>query len=1367
MYRCVTCALVIAAVIAGSQSCWASDWPFWFKAEPGQPNTLEQVGCSIDCIEAQILDDGVVVTKQPDVYGQSRMTIYRKNFEQQMYSAINNFNVVLSARVARSDQAAFLSQSNLQAALTSSPAAGRGRTARGGSAGAASSNTTVVTPTTSGSGSGSGSPGGGDSSGGSSSGIVPNALAENTISRSGPFSGLGGQPFSNMGGAYGLGLEPTIYLDQLANFQSHLNDIRRINMGDDIADAAGYGLYLLRIPISIQPGHCTGKGHGAILQATIRHDFGPDFLYTTMRNLVINDLVDQLTPVVYELIRSNSLDSLTEAGSNKKIETYYGLRKRYRHALEHLDPGLLKRWRCYLIFLNDKDISNLNSPPVKSDCEVKKQSYQAPYAPLQPYTQEKRTSEPSINDTPEQILTEAHPEGFGKAMDAISRMTPASMATTRSNERSYPVAATEVDNVFIEQNLVVLAFSAKAAIQTKTPRASDVRAFLRRELESAYDVISQLYGGGDDNAAHIVSQFEENVEQIARHVRNREWFELYHDYDRLTRSLPGFWGYLEKKDPRSPNMTRSDPYDAFINPTTICCYATAVEAGLLDQQLRVDMKRVLGKEGADGNEIDGMRFYSRYPGKEVEEKFQEYIKKRWPVITFAVDPFVDEQNIADATSIRRDLQLALAFAFSTGQINFRQLLQFQRRIEFDAETIALNRTITSFSHGNDTFGFRFTPRYQNPPPEKNNFQVLYNQVVKGGLGRYYQIDNSKLEAGQRELTAVVIMPSFLQSVKMDVTGNWFGLRNPEHLKIPTPRMLEEEHKVVELNEALACIHDHKQYRGDTVDRLATRVHQIEAMLPMQTHEVRVPYENTLGGFALFQQGTTSLVPHLDGFEGAEAIEEGKDVELMLFGKHFSVQETHVIVGGKYLTATDLDAQKSLDAAKASVDAASASNDAAQISLTASFPTAPSSQQGKDSSASDTSAGGTKSGTTPSSGGQKGGSTTSSDGTPSKVASANSSATAAHSKAASGHLAAAKKSVSAAGTKAGAGNVASSLTGATTPANPSVDVISREVLRISIPSGVLKTIVLDADGKTQQTYVEIFVATPNGISNRLLVPFQAAGDTAKAQKPSFGYTLGSSALKITYSGGPVTRDAQGKLLKLGQLQFDPKLSDQTLTITLESDFGIAPTIIDSEFEATIAGDNQKTTFNVNNIPGKKGVYKLQVKDLAEAIQKDTTAFGKIMGNLDSNPTLPVTVYLTPRIRVFDQVLDNQQAGGGDVEIIRSKANGDLVLTIQLNPIPMPSGPSSPRASDSPNQNQPHQAGPSEGEAAPPPPEAPDNSGARLAPPPGSRSPFAPLGAPHSTTTRKDNRLKRSSYVPAPRPPKPPTAQQRQGATDKEE
>src|SRR5262249_2583797 len=152
-------------------------------------------------------------------------------------------------------------------APTRRPGIGRTR----GAAGASSASTTaVIAPSGS---SGTGNSGGAPSTDTGSS-IVPDALAPGSISRSAPFSAFGGQPFTTIGRPYGLGLEPTVYLDQLANFQNHLNDIRRINMGDDIADSAGYGLYLIRMPVSIQTGECTLKGHGAVLTTTIRHDFG-------------------------------------------------------------------------------------------------------------------------------------------------------------------------------------------------------------------------------------------------------------------------------------------------------------------------------------------------------------------------------------------------------------------------------------------------------------------------------------------------------------------------------------------------------------------------------------------------------------------------------------------------------------------------------------------------------------------------------------------------------------------------------------------------------------------------------------------------------------------------------------------------------------------------------------------------------------------------------------------------------------------------------------------------------------------------------------------------------------------------------------
>jgi hypothetical protein len=417
----------------------AGDWPEWplrRKAAEGSPNSLEQIARSIDSIEDKILDDGTVVLKQPDVYSQSRMTLYRKNFEAQLYNAIGMFNTVLSARVFRSDQAAFSSQSNLAASAA---------TAKSKAGSTTTTNTTVSPPQL--------------ISPGTSGGVTPDGLAPNSIVRPNNLSALGPTPFSqgfaSPTNSYGLGVEPTVFLDELKRYQDHLNQLRRVNMGDDISDSAGYGLYLIRMPISIQPGELTLKGHGAILTATLRHDFGTEFLASTYRNLVINDLVDQLSPMVFELIRS---DALMKIANLKNLDEAY-------------DRYIKTKWR------SGQDVDH------NSDFEF-------------------------IYDRPR-----------GDKHRPERAISSASITLNRINARNYPIAPTEMYDVFGIRNLYILALHAKDALGTKTPRATDVRTFLRRELESAYDIIAQTFGGNEPESLMIARAYEDTVEVIARHVR--------------------------------------------------------------------------------------------------------------------------------------------------------------------------------------------------------------------------------------------------------------------------------------------------------------------------------------------------------------------------------------------------------------------------------------------------------------------------------------------------------------------------------------------------------------------------------------------------------------------------------------------------------------------------------------------------------------------------------------------------------------------------------------------------------------------------------------------------------------------------------
>ena len=264
---------------------------------------------------------------------------------------------------------------------------------------------------------------------------------------------------------------------------------------------------------------------------------------------------------------------------------------------------------------------------------------------------------------------------------------------------------------------------------------------------------------------------------------------------------------------------------------------------------------------------------TRKPGPNDAGKavFQDYVRYRWPIITFALEPVTDQQNIADSFNLKRDLQLALSYAFATGQIGFNQLNTFRRQIEQSSDTVALNRTVSGFVHGNRQLPFRFTPRFQNPPNQRTNIGVIASQLIGGGPGPDYQIKKSKLEAGIRELTAVLLMPTFLPSMRMNVAGNWFKLNDPEHLIYRTRRLMEQGRKVQEvrkaaLDPAAPTIPGRRPPRAPGQARHA-RDHAADA-IQGGSASVREP----ASGFDLFSEGATALVPELTGFSGVDVIQ---------------------------------------------------------------------------------------------------------------------------------------------------------------------------------------------------------------------------------------------------------------------------------------------------------------------------------------------------------------------------------------------------------------------------------------------------------------------------------------------------------------
>ena len=175
-------------------------------------DSVEQLAAQIDWLEHHIDRYGSIVAKQPDVWGQSRLTRYRYEFESQLKAKLGDFQDLNNASLQRSDQ----SFVGIAMALS------------GGRGGAASPAPAVQN--------------------------VQNLISDPTqassgvIDRSAPFTAPD-KPFATfgLGNDNAVSLEPNTHLDHLAGYLGHLQELRRINEGDDTADSPGYALNLVQI----------------------------------------------------------------------------------------------------------------------------------------------------------------------------------------------------------------------------------------------------------------------------------------------------------------------------------------------------------------------------------------------------------------------------------------------------------------------------------------------------------------------------------------------------------------------------------------------------------------------------------------------------------------------------------------------------------------------------------------------------------------------------------------------------------------------------------------------------------------------------------------------------------------------------------------------------------------------------------------------------------------------------------------------------------------------------------------------------------------------------------------------------------------
>ena len=732
-YRLIMVAALMPSGLAcvglgkGDGSIHGSDGPM-----TDQQIRLPDAEQMIDELDRMLTANGTIGVKSPDVWGQDRLAKFRSEYETQLSEWLKTgYKGEINASIHRSETES-----------------------HGLYVGTAMNN--IAVPKT--------------ASGNPPSASSPGSTPTTIPSASTPASA--GPPDRTS-----VNLEPTVVLDEHSNYLNHLNQLRRINAGDDLTDRPGYGLYLVRIPVTLSPGPRSRRGKSAIITVSAKSLMTRETLRNTLRNTVINETVNNLTQAIGNTQTKDGEPTSGPGSSSFSLVSY-------------ADTEVFYGTQCIAL----------------------------------------------LKDEAERLL-----------------------ARDLADEPHH--------------------------------RSARVADWLRGELEASYQLLEEA--ATPVRGGQRIATFDP-LEEIGELVMRRDYTKLAQlqqasTTDQQVLRAGGLAARIEGDDPGLHRRRTAN----FLG------YALRIQAAAVNRRLKQDM--VDQEPTLKSDTLKKMSFFEPNASDEAMRLFERYVDEKWPLRVYAIEPVIAQQNVADGFGRRTQSAFELAAAAPVAPLKAISglasvgLVSEHRGAE-DENAIRLNPTMVGFGAGERSFGWIFYPRIQTRMRDGHlitDIQLLLNGRFPDPTGK-----EQSIEPGQRECTALIVMPNFIPKIEFITVANWFRTSEVgEGQKSDLEKASTLARKLVAAESALNRANIERKYRPEEYQIAVERLNQLKSLMPTQRLVVHVPFTDDNNDSRIFCSQGGQLRPTLLAWHGPPPL-QGEESTILIEGKNFSVHDNHVIAGGQ-------------------------------------------------------------------------------------------------------------------------------------------------------------------------------------------------------------------------------------------------------------------------------------------------------------------------------------------------------------------------------------------------------------------------------------------------------------------------------------